>query len=524
MESMATSTPESTPGPLPEWAAAKLAALEEQVARFDADLKRSSLKIQRLVLELAMHKRMRFAATSEAMDTSQRVLFDEALDEDGAAITAEIDAFEKKPRTIYRRTGRNPLPKELERIEHRHEPESCQCGMCGRDLIKIGEDTSEQLDCEPARFFVHRHIRPQYACRSCETVTAAEVPPAIIDGGLAAPGLLAWVLIQKYLDHQPLYRIEQICARSGVTIARSTLAQWVGAVGFQLEPLVDRLTDMLKQRDVLHADETPVQQLDPGRGKTKRAYLWVYRSNDLATGPPIVVFDYQTSRAGQHARNFLAGWKGALMVDDYAGYEALFRDGVTELGCMVHARRKFMDLWKANQHPDAEEAIKRFAELYRIEAEAKALNPEARLAVREEHARPKLEAMHNWMLELRVKTAKGSPLARALDYSLKRWPALVRYVERGDYPIDNNPVENTIRPVALGKKNWLFTGSERAGRRAAMIQSLIGTALLNGIEPYAWLTDTLERLPAWPHSRIDELLPLRSHDDAMLAAPNDVAA
>ena len=508
MDAPVTSTHESTPGPLPEWAAAKLAALEDQVARFDTELKRRDLKIQRLVLELAMHKRARFAATSEAMDANQRVLFDEAFEEDAAAITAEIDHYEKKPRTIYKRPGRNPLPKELERIEHRHEPESCQCGKCGRDLVKIGEDISEQLDCEPSRFFVHRHIRPQYACRGCETITAPEVPAAIIDGGLAAPGLLAWVLIHKFQDHLPLYRIEQICARSGVTIARSTLASWVGQVGFQLEPLVDRLTELLRQRDVLHADETPVQQLDPGKGKTKKAYLWVYRSNDLATGPPIVVFDYQTSRAGQHVRNFLADWKGALMVDDYAGYEALFKKDVIELGCMVHARRKFMDLWKANKHPVAEEAINRFAELYRIEAEAKDLKPEDRKLVREQHAKPRLEAMHAWMVEMRAVTAKGSPLSKALNYSLKRWPALVRYVERGDYPIDNNPVENTIRPVAVGKKNWLFTGSERAGRRAAMIQSLLGTAQLNGIEPYTWLKETLEKLPGWPQSRIDELLPI----------------
>jgi transposase len=499
---------------LPDWVQAQLSALQTQVRERDAELQQRDLKIQRLTLELARYKRMRFGVRSEALSPEQRDLFVECCDEDGAAIVAELEHAQssaKAPRA--KRSGRNPLPPELPRIEHRHEPESCTCGDCGRDLVQIGEDISEQLDVEPARFFVHRHIRPQYACRHCETVTAAPVPAAIIDGGLAAPGLHAWVLIQKYLDHLPLYRIEKISERQGVPIARATLAQWVGQLGVALQPLVDRLAVRLKEGRVLHADETPVQQLDPGQGKTRRAYLWAYRSNDLAGVPRIVVFDYQTSRSGQHARDFLADWRGHLMVDDYGGYKETFRQGVTELACLAHCRRKFFDLQASGGHPVAEEALRRIGELYAIEAQARDGDAVTRRVLRQAEARPRLKAFHEWLVAQRVRTADGSGLARAIDYTLKRWTAVMRYVEDGELPIDNNTVENVIRPIALGRRNWLFTGSERAGCRAAAIQSLLATAKLNGLEPYAWLKDTLEKLPAWPYSQIDELLPLRALPD-----------
>ena len=495
----------------PDWVQAQLSALQTQVREREAELKQRDLKIQRLTLELAHYKRMRFGVRSEALSPEQRDLFVECCDEDGAAIVAELEQAQAPARgPRAKRSGRNPLPPELPRIEHRHEPDSCTCGDCGRELVQIGEDISEQLDVEPARFFVHRHIRPQYACRHCETVTAAPVPAAIIDGGLAAPGLHAWVLIQKYLDHLPLYRIEKISERQGVPIARSTLAQWVGQLGVALQPLVDRLAFRLKQGRVLHADETPVQQLDPGKRKTRRAYLWAYRSNDLEGAPRIVVFDYQTSRSGQHARDFLDDWRGHLMVDDYGGYKETFRQGVTELACLAHCRRKFFDLHAAGGHPVAEEALRRIAEFYDIEAQARDGDAATRRVLRQEEARPRLKALHQWQVAQRVRKADGSGLARAIDYTLKRWTSVKRYAEDGELPIDNHSVENVIRPIALGRRNWLFTGSERAGCRAAAIQSLLGTAKLNALEPYAWLKDTLEKLPDWPYSRIDELLPLRA--------------
>jgi transposase len=495
---------------------AELALSRQTIALRDAALHAAELKIQALTLELAHHKRIRFGQKSEGLAAAgQRDLFDEDGMADQAAIEAELERLARKPprppRKPRARAGRQPLPPHLPRIVHVHEPEGCRCGRCGgTDLVKIGEDVTEQLDVQPAQFTVHRHVYPQYACRPCETIVAAPVAPAVIDGGMAATGLLVWVLIGKFLDHLPLYRLAQIAARQNVPLALSTLAEWVGRLGVALEPLADRLAELQRLRPVLHADETPVQQLDPGRGKTKKAYLWAYRSNGLDGEPPILLFDYQASREGKHASAFLRGWAGHLMVDDYAGYKALFRDGsVIELGCMAHARRKFFDLAKANQSPIAARALRHIARLYRIEAKAAGWTVEARKALRAKHAKPRLRLYHAWLVETRAAVPDGTGTAKAIDYTLNRWPALIRYADTGHLPIDNNPVENAIRPIAIGKKNWLFAGSERAGKRAAVIQSLLGTAKLNGLDPAAWLKDTLDKLPTWPNSRIDELLPLK---------------
>ncbi len=492
---------------------AEVRALLEQAEKSRQLLVSKDCKIAALTLELAYYRRLRFGNKSEAFSGEQRELFEETMHADLAAIEAELaqpedtDGVTKRPRS---RAGRQPLPAELTRIEHRHEPESCQCAACDKDLVKIGEDISEQLDVEPARFFVHRHIRPQYACRACETVTAAPIPPAIIDAGMAAPGLLAWVAVSKYTDHLPLYRIAQIGARQGVPLATSTLGEWIGKIGVALQPLSERLAELLRQRPCLHADETPVRQLDPGQGKTRHAYLWAYRSNPLDEGPPIVVFDYQTGRAGAHARAFLLGWKGQLMVDDYSGYKAMFGKDVSELACLAHVRRKFFELHAANGSPIAAEALRRIGLLYAVEQQASAITPAQRWQLRQEQAKPVLIALHAWLLATRQTVATGSGTAKAIDYALRRWPALPRYAESGTLPIDNNPVENAIRPIAVGKKNWLFAGSERAGKRAAAIQSLLATAKLNNLEPLRWLTETLEKLPTCPNSQIDSLLPFAS--------------
>jgi transposase len=489
---------------------AQLQALRVQQGDMLAVVKSKDVKIQALTLELAHMKRIKFGKASEAFSGDQLALFGETMATDLAAMEAELEELqgkrEPKPRS---RAGRQPLAPELPRIEHRHEPASCQCAACGREVVKIGEDVSEQLDVEPARFFVHRHIRPQYACRGCETVTAAPIPPAVIDGGMAAPGLLAWLAVSKFVDHLPLYRIEQIGARQHVPLPRSTLAEWIGKVGVALQRLCDRLVQLLLRRPCLHADETPVRQLDPGQGKTRQAYLWAYRSNSLDEGPPIIVFDYQTGRAGAHARAFLEGWRGHLMVDDYAGYKSLFTEGVTELACLAHVRRKFFELHAANGSPVAAEALQRIGALYAIERQAASLASEARLQLRRSQALPALADLHAWLLAMQQAVAPGSGAGtgKAIEHALKRWPALVRYAESGTFPIDNNAVENAIRSIAIGKKNWLFAGSERAGRRAAAIQTLLGTAKLNGLDPLHWLASVLERLPTCPNSQIDSLLP-----------------
>jgi transposase len=496
---------------------AALVQRNQDIRHLTQDLHAKDIKIKALTHELAYYRRIRFGAKTEAMSAEQLHLFEDDLAEDIAAVEAELSPPADAPPKPRRKAGRQPLPDHLPRETHVHEPDSCQCGQCGADRVKIGEDVTEKLNIIPAQFFVERHVYPKYACRSCQTITAEPSAPTIIDGGMAAPGLLAWVAVSKYVDHLPLYRLEQIAQRSDVHLSRSTMSEWIGRIGVALQPLADRLSELLKQRAVLHADETPVQQLDPLAGKTRRAYLWAYRSNSLDAGPPIVVFDYQTSRSGQHAAEFLNHWpangptngQGTLMVDDYSGYKALFKAGVTELGCWAHARRKFFDLHKASNHPIAQEALARIARLYVAEEEAQGMDIAGRMQHRALHSLPQLQDMHQWLTGLRPGVANNGALAKAIDYTLKRWPALIRYAQTGHLPIDNNPVENTIRPIALGKKNWLFAGSERAGKRAAAIQSLFATAKLNDIEPAAWLKDTLEKLPTWPNSRIDELLPFR---------------
>ena len=487
---------------------AMLARQDQIIAQRDHAIAFKDAKISKLTHEIARLRRVQFAAKSERMDPAQRELFDEAMAADIAALESELEALRAPARPAARpssKPARRPLPPELPRIETIHEPASCDCAACGRALVKIGEHVSEKLDVEPMRFFVRRDVHPQYACRQCETIVAEPVAPAILDRGIAAPGLLAQVVIQKYTDHLPLYRQEAIFARAGIPLSRTTLAEWIGAVGVALQPLVDVLRTRLLQSPVLHADETPVAQLDPGAGKTKRVYLFAYRS---AGAQPIVLFDYCASRAGKHAAAFLDTWRGALMVDDYSGYKALFAAGITELACWAHARRTFVDAHKASGSPLAREAIDRIGELYAIEAKLRDLDHDARLRERRKHLAPRLGAFKQWLDDLQPKALGNSGLRRAVDYTRRRWDALVRILDDGAWPIDNNPIENAIRPIAVGRKNWLFAGSESAGRRAAAIMSLIATAKANGIEPHAWLTDVLTRLPTTKDRDIELLLPL----------------
>jgi transposase len=294
------------------------------------------------------------------------------------------------------------------------------------------------------------------------------VPPQVINKGIPTAGLLAQVLVAKYSDHLPLYRQERIFGRAGLAIPRSTLAEWVGACGLQLQPLVNALRHTLLEHAVLHADETPVSMLAPGKKKTHRAYVWAYCTTPFSD-LKAVVYDFAPTRAGEHARNFLEDWQGKLVCDDYSGYKAGFGNGITEIGCLAHARRKFYDLRQANQSQIAAQALEYIGQLYQIKREAKELPPDKRQQIRNEKTRPIADALHQWMLAHRQKVPDGSGTARALDYSIKRWKALTRYLDDGAVPIDNNWVENQIRPWALGRSNWLFAGSLRSGQRAAAV-------------------------------------------------------
>jgi transposase len=488
---------------------AELIARNELLARREQELKHKQLKIDQLTYEMAILKRWRYARRSEQLDAVQRSLLDESIDADLEAIGLELEALKDKPAAPRSQPRRVALPASFPRREVHHEPEDRQCS-CGCNLERIGEDVSERLDYTPGVFEVERHIRGKWVCRHCERLIQAPVPAQIIDKGIPTAGLLAQVLIGKYLDHVPLYRQEGIFERAGLALPRSSLAQWVGACGVALQPLADALKALLLTRAVLHADETPVPMLKPGLGRTHRAYLWSYSSSEYDE-LSAVVYDFADSRSGLHAREFLGEWSGKLVCDDYSGYKALFERGIIEIGCMAHARRKFHDLYANHRSDLAEEALRHFAALYEIErlAREQRLGAEGRRELRQQRSKPVAEALQQWLTRQRTQVPDGSATAKAIEYSLGRWAALVRYLEDGDLPIDNNHLENRIRPVALGRNNWLFAGSLRAGKRAATVMSLIQSAKLNRHDPYRYLKDVLERLPTHPASRLEELLPHR---------------
>ena len=484
--------------------------VHELAVRLLAENRYKQTVIDKLTHENAILKRLRFAASSEGYSGEQQRELFETLDIDTVAVEAEIEQLTRV--TLADQSGkqqpkRAPLPANLPRREIQHEPDSTVC-QCGCQLQRIGEDISEKLDYQPGVFTVERHVRGKWACRQCETLVQAPAPPQIIDKGIPTSGLLAQVLVAKYADHLPLYRQSGIFERAGLAIPNSTLAEWVGRCGVALQPLVDALRDELLSQTVLHADETPLPMLKPGNGKTHRAYLWSYCSTALSP-MKAVIFDYAESRGGKHAEQFLDRWRGTLVCDDFKGYKALFSTGIIEAGCMAHARRKFHELWANHSSQIAGEALDLFALLYDVEREALSLNNDQRLAIRQERAGSTINVLYHWLKAQRQRVPDGSATAKAIDYSLHRWAALTHYVNNPLVPIDNNWVENQIRPIALGRKNWMFTGSLRAGKRAAAIMSLIHSARINGHDPYDYMKDVLERLPLQPFSRINELLPHR---------------
>lgn len=475
------------------------------------EIKDKELKIAQLTHEIALHRRWRFDKRSEQFQGLQRSLFEETLDADLAAMQTELEDLVKpesnkpgKPRT---QPKRNPLPPELPRTDIFHEPENAMCG-CGCTLKRIGQDVSEKLHYTPGVFTVERHIRGKWACARCETIIQQPVPAQVIDKSYATPSVLAYLLIAKFIDHLPLYRLEQIFGRAGLAIARSTLSEWVGICGVRLQALVDALKESILLQDILHADETPVKLLKPGLGKAHKAYMWAYASGRFET-TQAVIYEFSENRSGKNAQTFLNGWKGRLVCDYYSGYQNLFGEGkeIIEIGCLAHARRKFHDLYEANKSEIAQQALTMIGFLYDVEYEARDMAPGDRWRIRQHKAKPILLKMRAWLVLQRTKATSGTALARALDYSIKRWEALTRYVDDGRLPIDNNHLEVRIRPVATGRANWLFMGSTRAGQRAAAIMSLVQSAKLNGLDPYAYLVDVLTRLPTHPNKRIQELLP-----------------
>jgi transposase len=491
----------------------------KQIASQAQAIKFRDAKLERITFELARLKAWKFAAKTEAMNAEQRQLFEETLAADEASLEAQLEALQAQagaqpdvaPVQARRRPKRQALPEHLVRVEHQHEPEdtTCPAPECGQPMVRVGEDVSERLDIVPAQFFVHRHVRGKWACRCCELLVQEPVEPQIIDSGMPAAGLVAHTLVSRFVDHLPYYRQEQINARSGVHTPRSTLAAWSGRGGAALQPLFDAQREFVLGAQVLHADETPVNMLDPGAGKTKKAYVWAYARSGFDAQPG-VAYDFCVGRGAKYPMAFLQGWSGTLVRDEFKGYESVLKlEGRTAAGCLAHARRKFDELIKVNQSPVATQAVQRIAWLYRIEREARDLPEEERLAMRQARSKPLWEELHVWLRLERTRVPEGSAIAGAIDYSLNAWTALTANLNDGMVQVDNNHIENLMRPWAMGRKAWLFAGSELAGQRAAIVMSLAQSAKLNGHDPWAYLKDVLTRLPTHMNSRIDELLPHR---------------
>ena len=468
-------------------------------------------RLQRLIKQL---QRARFGRRSERLDPDQLALGLEDLDADIARTKAHHAVpSANDPESDSRAASRRPtLPDHLPREDVRLDVESDECPGCGGRLHSIGEATSEMLDWVPAQLRVLRIRRPKYGCRACGTIHQAPAPDRVIAKGLATPGLIAQVLVSKYCDHTPLYRQAQILARHGVRIERSTLAGWVGGACWWLEPLQARLAAHVFASTKLFADDTPLPVLDPGRGRTKTGRLWVYARDDrpwAGPDPPSAVYFYSPDRKAERPAAHLDRFRGILQVDGYAGFETLAAKGdIVLAACWAHARRKFYEFHQATGSPIAAEALRRIAELYAVEKRIRGQPAEARQRAREAESRPLIEAMKPWLeTELRRVPPRGG-LAEAIRYALARWPALCRFLDDGRVELDNNPVERAIRPVALGRKNHLFAGSDGGGERWAMVCSLIATAKLNDVEPYAYLKDVLERMvDGHPVNRLDDLLP-----------------
>ena len=376
-------------------------------------------------------------------------------------------------------------------------------------MVRVGEDISERLDIVPAQFFVQRQIRGKWACKCCQVLVQEPAAAQVFDNALPTPGLQAHTVVSRFVDHIPYNRQEQINARHGVHTPRSTLAAWSGRTGALLMPLYDAHRAFVLGSRVVHADETPIAMLDPGGGKTKKAYMWAYARGAFDPDPG-VIYDFCAGRGGKYPFEFLKGWAGKLVRDEFSDYDAsLLLDGRVGAGCMAHARRKFDELVKANASEVAKAAIQRIAWLYRIEADARGLSREERLQMRHDRSRLLCEELHLWLQVERKQVPDGSAIAKAINYSLNHWEALTQFLLDGDLPIDNNHIENQMRPWAMGRKAWLFVGSELAGERAAVVMSLLQSAKLKGHNPWAYLKDVLTRLPTQMNSRIEELLPHR---------------
>ena len=524
-----------------------MAALKALLVAKDAELTAAKnglvitqLTIEKLKAQIAKLRREKFGASSERVD---RVLaqLELALEEAETAKAEAIAMLPQQPEpeaALLLAEGSAPaesegtpkkkrrqLPPEFPRHDVVHAPPGV-CKTCGgSELRTVSETVTEVLAYVPARFEVNRHVRPACSCRKCETMVQAPMPDLPIPRGMVDASFLAHIVVAKFCDHLPLYRQAEIYARSGLDIDRSQLAEWLGHVAWLLKPLVERIADHVMAGRVLHADDTPVEVLAPGAGKTKTGRLWVYlrdERNHAGSAPPAVLYRYTPDRKGEHCRAELADFTGWLHADGYAGFGRLYEIAgmkssdaallhgpprVAEVACWSHVRRGFWDEWASHKSAIAKEALDRIGAMFDIERTIAGAPPDIRRAVRQRTARPRIDELAIWLDAQLQKIPGKSDLAGAIRYARSRWHALTRYLDDGRLEISNNAAENQIRPAAVGRKNWLFCGSDAGGERAAAFYTLVRTARLNGVEPEAWLTDVTARIGAHPINRLAELLP-----------------
>jgi transposase len=472
-----------------------------------------SERLRQIIKELQRH---RFGRRAETLPEDQMLLGLEDVEQVAAysETAQDVSAPEgREARARKRRGNRGALPTHLPRIEVVVDIEDKTCPCCQGELHRIGEDRSERLDLVPAQFRILVTRRPKYACRACEDgIMQAPAPARLIEGGLPTEATVAQVLVSKYADHLPLYRQAQIYARQSIELDRSTLADWVGQAAFHLRPLHERLLGKLRQRPKLFADETTMPVLDPGRGRTKTGQLWAYAADDRPWGgvdPPGVAYVYAPDRKADRPIGHLAGFKGILQVDGYAGYGKLAERGDVQLAfCWSHMRRNFYELATPGPAPIASEALKHIAEFYAIEKDIRGRSAEERRLIRQQKGRPLAEAFERWLRAKLALISQKGKLADAIRYALSRWEGLTRFINDGRIELDNNAVERSIRPITLNRKNALFAGSDGGAEHWAIIASLIETCKLNNVDPLAYLTDVLTRIVnGHPNSEIDRLLP-----------------
>jgi transposase len=482
--------------------------VERDTFRTERDTANAEVETLQLIIKQLM--RSRYGARSEKLDPDQLQLALEEVAQSLGAAQAVVDPEAAADRKVTGerkppQRNRGALPAHLPRVEIVIDIEDQRCPCCRSPMHVIGEDVAEMLDVVPAVYQVKVIRRPRYGCRGCEgAIVQAPAPERPLTGGMATEALLAQVLVAKYSDHLPLYRQAQIFARHGIDLDRSTLANWVGRACWWLRPLAELLLGSILSSPKIFADDTPVPVLDPGRGRTKTGRLWSYARDDRPWQgplPPAVAYVYSENRQGAHPQSHLAAFGGVLQVDGYAGFKALAgeqkerKEGAVQFAfCWAHVRRKFFDFHHATGSPIAAEALRRIAELYQIEARIRGRPPDQRARIRQAQSRPLVEAMKTWLEGELARISAKSALADAIRYAVRHWTGLGLFLEDGRVEIDSNTVERTIRPIKLGAKNHLFAGSDGGAESWAVIASLIQTAKLNAVEPFAYLRDVLERI------------------------------